>query len=116
MRIAFISNFLSHHQIPFCNAMYKNLGKDYCFISTTYMDDERKNMGWTINERFPYEIKSYESEVLMRQAKEIVNKSDVVIIGSAPDDFIKERLINNKLTFRYSERLYKRGLTFWDFF
>ena len=34
---------------------------------------------------------------------------DVVIIGSAPDVFIEERLKADKLTFRYAERYFKEG-------
>lgn len=111
MKVTFISNFLTHHQIPFSNSMYKLLGKDYSFVSTLSMDDERKGMGWEINADYTYEVKAYKSEVLMQKARELANESDVVIIGSAPDLFIEQRLKESKLTFKYSERLYKQGLS-----
>ena len=40
----------------------------------------------------------------------IVNLSDVVVTGSAPEHFIRKRIWSNKLTFRYSERPLKHGL------
>ena len=35
-------------------------------------------------------------------------ESDVVITGSAPEQFILKRTTENKLTFRYSERVFKK--------
>lgn len=110
MKITFISNFLSHHQFPFSNEMYKLLGNNYTFISTKPMNEERKKMGWNLEKEFPYELKIYEFDENRKKALELVNDSDIVIIGSAPDSFIYERLKANKITFKYSERLYKEGL------
>lgn len=110
MKITFISNFLNHHQIPFSDAMSKLVGNDYHFISTIPISEERLNMGWNICDIYSYELKAYENEDSIKKAKHLVDESDVVIIGSAPDKFIKERLKNNKLTFKYYERLYKQGL------
>lgn len=112
LKVTFVSNYISHHQIPFSDAMYKLLGSDYCFISTFPMDSERKSMGWEVKSSFPYEIKAYGSDALMEKARNLVDESDIVIIGSAPDYFIVKRLKNRKLTFKYSERLYKQGLSF----
>ena len=36
-------------------------------------------------------------------------ESDVVMIGSAPEDFVEKRLSKNRLTFRYTERPLKEG-------
>lgn len=102
----FISNYLNHHQIPFCNAMYQlNKGK-FWFIQTIPMEQERREMGWGIDEtKYPYLLKSYESE----EAGVIINKCDVAVIGGTSDSYILERIKNKALTFRYSERIYKEG-------
>lgn len=107
MRVVFVSNYLNHHQIPFSNAMYRELDGDYYFVQTEPMENERLNMGWNLDEdRYPYLIKSYENrDVCMH----LINESDVVITGSAPQEYIEERLKKGKLTFRCSERIYKRG-------
>ena len=47
--VVFISNFINHHQIPFCNALEKMLGDRFFFIQTEPMDEERINMGWDKN-------------------------------------------------------------------
>lgn len=48
MTITFVSNYINHHQIPFSNAMYAQTGEDYCFIQTEPMEEERRNMGWSV--------------------------------------------------------------------
>ena len=58
---------------------------------------------------FPYVVKSFESDAGYAEAMHLGYESDVVIIGSAPDEFIEKRLANNKLTFRYYERFFKEG-------
>lgn len=107
MKVVFVSNYLNHHQIPFSNAMYKELHGQYYFIQTEPMEEERSNMGWKVDEKkYPYLIKSYED---MEKCIRLINECDVVIIGSAPDEFIRKRIEKGKLTFRYSERIYKKG-------
>lgn len=41
--------------------------------------------------------------------RDLIDSSDAVIIGSAPDSLIENRLKLNKLTFKYAERFYKTG-------
>lgn len=111
MKITFYSNYLTHHQIPFCNEMYKLLDRDYTFVSTKPMDSERCNMGWTLTKQYPYELKAYQNNSNLSKAFQLAEESDVIIIGSAPEDFVLKRMKKNHtgITFRYSERIYKRG-------
>ena len=46
MKIVFLSNYYTHHQAPFCEAMYMRLGNDFCFIQTSEMTESRLNLGW----------------------------------------------------------------------
>ena len=46
MKITFVSNYINHHQIPFSNACYGELGDGYRFIQTEPMEEERVAMGW----------------------------------------------------------------------
>jgi len=110
MKVTFISCYLTHHQIPFSEKMYSILGDNYKFISTMEMEEERKKLGWNSKE-VPYEIKIYESHEMKIRADEVIENSDVVILGSASDKLIEKRLKRGKLTFKYSERLYKKGIT-----
>lgn len=109
MKISFYSNYLNHHQIPFCNEMYRMLGNDFKFIATEPMENERVSLGWGTNMVYPYEIRSYEHKDAFELGLKLGMESDVVITGSAPEIFIAERIKKNTLTFRYSERFFKKG-------
>ncbi len=110
MKISFYSNFLNHHQLPFCMEMIKLLGEDFKFIATEPTHQERLAMGYhDMNEEYDFCISSYKDGISYDSALRLGIDSDVVIIGSAPDVFIAERLRQNRLTFRYSERFFKKG-------
>lgn len=108
--ITFFSNFINEHQIPFCNAMYKKTNGEFRFVATETIWQERLDMGFKDqSDVFPYVVKSFESDAGYVEAMRLGYESDVVIIGSAPDEFIKKRLADNRLTFRYYERFFKEG-------
>ena len=108
--ITFFSNFINEHQIPFCEAMYAKTNGDFRFVATQPMDKERIDMGFKDKSNlYPYVVKSFESTESYETAMNLGVNSDVVIIGSAPDEFIIERLKLNKMTFRYYERFFKEG-------
>ena len=108
--LTFFSNFLLHHQTPFCAAMVEKLGNNFKFVATEKIPQERLDMGYKdLSRSVTYAINSYENEESYKKALELGAGSDVVIIGSAPDKFIEERLTQNKLTFRYYERYFKEG-------
>lgn len=110
MKITFFSNFLNHHQLPFCLEMYKELGEGFTFVATEPVPEERLKMGYhSMNEQYPFVICSYKNSDSYEQALKLGLESDVVIIGSAPFIFVKERLKQNKVTFYYSERIFKKG-------
>lgn len=110
MKVTFYSNYINDHQIPFCEEMYKHLGNDYTFVATEQMDEERIRMGFKdLSDNFSYVIKSYKDKESYDKALKLGLNSDVVIIGSAPEVFIEERLKQNKTTFRYCERYFKEG-------
>lgn len=120
MRITFVSNYINHHQIPFCNALSallqqvqakepKGTGVDntFTFVQTQKMETDRVQMGWDETNRPAYVKCYYEEEALCR---ELIAESDAVIFGGVDDEsYIVERLQAGKLTFRYCERLYKTG-------
>lgn len=114
MKITFYSNYLNHLQTPFCDEMYKYLGSDFAFISTEKTPQDRLNSGYQDCSHYPYNINSFENSTNFNKALQLGIDSDIVIIGSAPEIFIKERLKCNKHTFRYFERFLKRGI--WQIF
>ena len=107
MRAAFVSNYINHHQIPFCNEMYRLLNGEFTFVQTEAMDTERVRMGWHEEERPKYVKCWYEEEDFCRR---LIMDCDVVLFGGTDDEsFIQERLASGKPVVRLSERLYKTG-------
>lgn len=106
MKVTFFSNFLNHHQLPFCNEMQKILGSDFKFVATEKIPKERLDLGYEdMNDKYKFVVKSYEDE---DKAKYLAQNSDVIIIGSAPKKYVRMAQKNNKLIFRYSERRFRR--------
>lgn len=110
MKITFISNYLNHHQLPFCLAMIKENNIEYYFIATEEVSKERKSLGYeNMNAKYDFVIETYKSKKDEERAIKVINESDLVIIGSASEKYIKQRIKENKIVFRYSERLFKTG-------
>lgn len=108
--ITFFSNFINEHQIPFCENMYKKTAGNFRFVATEPFMKERLAMGFEDkSDTFPFVLKSYQDDESYQKALKLGYESDVVIVGSAPDEFIEKRLKENKLTFRYCERYFKEG-------
>jgi glycosyltransferase involved in cell wall biosynthesis len=111
MVVSFFSNFLNHHQIPLCEELYRLLEGNFYFVATEKINQERLGMGYQDESmNHPFSLNSYESETNHERALWLGLHSDVVIIGAAPDYFIRRRLQKNLLTFRYNERLFRKGL------
>ena len=91
--------------------MYRLLQEDFIFVATSDMESWRKEQGWELKRVYPYEIKSEENIEAYQQTLTLAKTSDVIILGSAPETYLKERMLAKKgvITFRYSERVYKRG-------
>lgn len=107
MKVVFISNFLTHHQVPFCLEMQKRLGEDFKFISTVKIFEWRLKLGFKdLDSEYGFVVKAYESEETYEKAKKLALESDVVIIGSTTDDLLVERLKQDKLIFRYRARIF----------
>ena len=107
MKIAFISNYLSHHQKPLSDVLYKKLHGEYYFLETEQMTHERKILGWREEKNLPYLVRMYSDTSDYQRGMQIIEDSDVVIIGGTSDRYITKRLSENKLIFRYEERILK---------
>ena len=114
MKVTFFSNFLTHHQVPFCLEMQKRLGQDFKFVSTEKIYQWRLDMGFQdLDKQYDFVVRAYENEETHKQAKQLALDSDVVMIGSIPDDYIEERLKQDKITFRYRYRIFLFPDGFW---
>lgn len=114
MKVIFISNFLTHHQVPFCLEMQKKLGDDFKFVSTVKIFQWRLDMGFEdLDKKYDFVVRAYENDEMYKKAQKLATESDVAIIGSTVDDLIVERLKQDKLTFRYRSRVFIFPDGFW---
>ena len=110
MKVVFISNYINHHQLPFCNAMRKRLGEDFIFIQSQPMEEERKTMGWSLNlDQISY-VKCLYNPEEEEECKNLIEEADVVLAGWTDRiDLVIKRMSQHKLTVRISERIYREG-------
>lgn len=114
MKIVFLTNCYNHHQAPLAEALWNKTNGDFCFIETQQMTQERKNMGWG-EKNYPSYVVPYDCyKSKKHEIQKVINNADVVIMGSAPDELLLERLSHRKLTFRYSERMFKTECPQWQ--
>lgn len=108
MKITFFSNYLTHQQIPFCLEMQKLLGEEFTFVSTVEEEKNRFAVGYS-EQDYPFNLKSFETSEKNAEAQNLAIESDIIIFGSAPEKLFATRFKERKITFRYSERIFKSG-------
>lgn len=108
MKVVFVSNYYNHHQAAVSKAMDRYTQHQYYFIETAQIEEERKKLGWG-NDIKPKYVIHYNDNKNM--CKKLIEGADVVIWGSCPFSIIKNRLKKRKLTFAYSERIFKKKLS-----
>ncbi len=101
MRLVFVSNFLNHHQIPFCEQMIKRCDEFY-FVAT----ENGQSQAYQVSQQRDYLV-DYKKEA--HKAKELIQNADVVVFGGCSHDLIESRMKENKLSFIWSERHFKKG-------
>ena len=110
MVITFVSNYINHHQLPFCRAMSALENVEFHFIQTMPMEQKRVEMGWAVDvSGFPFVSLLYEER---EKCENLILGSDVTIFGwteGSIEDLEEKRLSSGKLSFRVSERIYREG-------
>ena len=97
LKLAFVSNYLNHHQVCLCNQFY-NRCEEFYFIATEKISLERLEMGYEeINSKYPYVIKMYEAASYRKTAYKIIATFDVVIFGACPTKLIELRMKQRNL-------------------
>ena len=104
MKIVFLSNYYNHHQKSISLSFDRLTRHQYQFIETSVITEERKQMGWG-EQVIP--------DFVVPFSQEFVDEAEVVMLGSAPIETIEDRLLQGKLTFLYTERLFKQGYQIW---
>lgn len=113
MKIVFLTNALTPHQLPITQCFYEKFGENFCLIETIKTDDSIP-IGWKQDGNFEFIVSC---EKLMKNIGyyiDLITQADIVITGSAPNFLIKRRLKKGKLTFKYSERVYKKKCPWYE--
>lgn len=105
MKIVFISNYMSHHQQPLSDVLWRKTNGKYVFVETGTMSSERRELGYSPIRR-NYVLQLHGNEALVLQK---IREADVVMAGSAPETLLRERIRCGKLLLRYAERPLKNG-------
>lgn len=90
MKVAFVSNFLSSHQQPICDALFCMSDVEFQFIALTPISQIRKKMGWDDLNNIDYVIKAYIGVEEKQKALEFVSNADVVIFGHDKADIFSK--------------------------
>lgn len=107
--LTFFSNYFNHHQKALCDEWFRLLGDGFTFVETMPIESFRAGMGWG-NEEVPgYVLKTHVSQDNHEHAMKLGYDSDIVVMGTAPEEFVERRFAADRLTFRYSERPLKEG-------
>jgi glycosyltransferase involved in cell wall biosynthesis len=103
MKFVFVSNYLNFHQTTLCDCLH-SIADTFYFISG-YCGEGKKSYKGKIDRDYVIYY-SRESE----RAKEEIMSADAVIFGACPSKLIEMRMKENKLSFVFSERLFKRSV------
>lgn len=107
MNVIFISNVLTPHQVHVCDELHRNRDIVFKFIEGCDIDKATLPVGWRFNEERDYVITHRQLMNNFSHYMSEINEADAVIYGSAPFELIKARVSEDKLTFVYSERIYR---------
>lgn len=105
MKVAFVTNFMSHHQLGVAEILYEHFGSNFVFIEQEELTKERKDLGYKDSER-PYIVKDYDEAHPL--TTKLCDEADAIIITySQGVKTIKSAMKKKKIVFWYLERLYK---------
>lgn len=112
MKIVFCSNYMNHHQLPFCKALLATEGVEFTFIATEPVSEMRKNLGYQdMDGAFPWIIRAYENAEEYARAEKEVLSADVALFGNSPKKLKEKRLAQGKLSFDGCERFLKTEIS-----
>jgi glycosyltransferase involved in cell wall biosynthesis len=109
MELTLFTNIPSPYNISLCNALAKKLPGNFSLVCWEPIDDERIKLGWTDDSNQEWLVKAWTSKSAYTKAIDLILSADVVVWGFAPVSMINRRVEAGKLTFRYTEREFKRG-------
>lgn len=109
MKVVFLTNQASYHQVHFARAMAIELGtENFRIIFHKGTSASRAEMGWKDDYDEPFILRYSESDQVSDECLEWIEEADVVIQGRFPIKYVRARINAGKLTFACQERLWKK--------
>lgn len=102
------------HQVALADELYKILGDKFVFVEfgsqkiNQYGSYDNSDGGIDYYKNRPYILNMHSSLKNEKKAKELIEMADVMRTGGEPLDLTTERIKAGKLTFRSTERLFKK--------
>ena len=107
MNVAFFSNFMNHHQLPFCRAMQRFCG-GFHFVAAEPVPRHRLDLGYEDMNDLDFVVRAYERGNEAR-IETLLTDCDAVIFGAASEKYAPLRMARPKLSFYFTERFLKKG-------
>ena len=104
MNLIFVTNKLNHHQYALCEAFGEQFD-DFKLVTT----EKTQGIGYQTAKDAEF-VFHYENSENRGDIEEIILNADIVIFGACPNELIEMRMKENKLSFLYSERFFKKGV------
>ena len=108
MKVVYVSNIFSRHQIALSDALYRLTDGNYRFVATIPI---RENIQayYSVDEAREYVLPVYADDSAAAEALKWIRDADAAVFAGAPERFVRERLKSGKLMFRCTERPLKNG-------
>lgn len=113
MKIAMFSNYLNHHQLPFCLEMQKQTKSNFYFVTEKPIATKRIGTYKIMDDGYDFLLKAYE-EGNLEKAYKLADEADYVLIGHSNDSYIVNRLKQGKITFKCDERPFKEKIKYFN--
>lgn len=109
--ILLITNMASQHQLEFGRAMHNVSGGRFRLAIHGQLSVDRRQLGWKEDDFTgdSFMLCAHAGETAVREIQSCLDEYDVVVLGDGPSSMIRSRVKQGKLTFRYTERIWKKG-------
>lgn len=104
MNLIFVTNMLNHHQYALCKA-FGEYFDDFKLVTT----QKTTGIGYQTAQDAEF-VLHYENSENKENIEKLILDADTVIFGACPNELIEIRMKENKLSFLYSERFFKKGV------
>lgn len=104
MNLIFVTNMLNHHQYALCKAFGEQFD-DFKLVTT----EKTQGIGYQTAQDAEF-VLHYENSENKENIEKLILDADAVIFGACPNGLIEMRMKENKLSFLYSERFFKKGI------